>query len=351
MNTKLEGHKVVILLWYDSPPAFIPHLQAKHPGLQILWHNCNTTKVLPEGTWKDTTALLTWDIIPELEEVPKLQLVQLTSSGANHCFGKGIYEKEDVVFCTSNGTHPPQIAEWVFATFLSFQHRIPRYMEAMREEKWTPTQIPAPEDSVGLRIGVLGYGAIGRQCANVAKAFGMDIIVFTMRPRLTPESRIDDSYVVPGTGDPNGLLPSKWYHGTTSESLNHFLAQDIDLLLISLPLTPSTTGLIAKEQFHILKKKRTFVSNIGRGPIIKTDDFIEALEEGWIRGAAVDVTDQEPLPKGHKLWKAKNLFISPHVSWRSTKHAARLLGVLETNLERLSKGEAYVNRVDKVRGF
>lgn len=107
MNPKLEGHKVVILLWYDPPADFIPNLQAKHPGLQILWHNVSSSgRDLPKGIWEDTTALLTWDIIPEPAEVPRLQLVQLTSSGANHCFGKGIYEKEDVVFCTSNGTHP-----------------------------------------------------------------------------------------------------------------------------------------------------------------------------------------------------------------------------------------------------
>lgn len=179
----------------------------------------------------------------------------------------------------------------------------------------------------------------------------MDVVVFTMRPRLTPESKIDDSYVVPGTGDPDGLLPSKWYSGSDATSLNNFLDQDIDLLLISLPLTPQTTGMIGKEQFQILKKKKTFISNIGRGPIIKTPDFVEALEEGWIRGAAVDVTDPEPLPKGHALWKAKNLFISPHISWRSTKHSARLLGVLETNLGKLSEGGGFVNRVDKVRGF
>jgi phosphoglycerate dehydrogenase-like enzyme len=199
--------------------------------------------------------------------------------------------------------------------------------------------------------GILGYGAIGRQCARVAKAFGMDVIVYTLRERSTAEAKKDDSYNVPGTGDPDGLLPSKWFFGNSKESLNHFLAQDIDLLVICLPLTTSTTGLVSKEQFQIMSKRRTFVSNIGRGPIVNTGDLIQALEEDLIRGAAIDVTDPEPLPKEHQLWRTKNIFISPHVSWHSTDLTKRLLGVLELNLERLSEGKPLVNEVDRGLGY
>ncbi|KAF4637493.1 hypothetical protein G7Y89_g602 [Cudoniella acicularis] len=91
------------------------------------------------------------------------------------------------------------------------------------------------------------YSAIGRQFARVAKAFGMDVIAYTMRERFTPEARFDDSYCVTGTGDPKGLLPSKWFHGTSKEDLNNFLSQDLDLLVIYLPLTPLTTHVIRKE--------------------------------------------------------------------------------------------------------
>jgi phosphoglycerate dehydrogenase-like enzyme len=202
-----------------------------------------------------------------------------------------------------------------------------------------------------VRRGILGYGAIGRQCARVAKAFGMDVVAFTMRERSTPEARVDDSYVVPGTGDPEGLLPSKWFHGTTKESLNEFLAQDLDLLVISLPLTSLTWNMIAKEQFEILSKKNTFLSNIGRGPIVNTADMIQALENGTIRGAALDVTDPEPLPKDHPLWKAPNVFITPHVSFQSKSRGRRVLEILECNLERLGEGKPLVNCVDKELGF
>jgi len=199
--------------------------------------------------------------------------------------------------------------------------------------------------------GILGYGAIGRQCARVVKAFGMDVLAYTMRERSTPEARFDDSYVVLGTGDPEGFLPSKWFHGTTKESLNEFLGQDLDLLVVSLPLTSLTKNMIAKEQFDILAKRKAFVSNIGRGPIVNTADMIEALEKGTIRGAALDVTDPEPLPKDHPLWLAPNVFITPHVSFQSRSRGRRVLEILECNLERLAEGKSLVNCVDKDLGF
>ncbi|EXJ81541.1 hypothetical protein A1O1_07605 [Capronia coronata CBS 617.96] len=135
----------------------------------------------------------------------------------------------------------------------------------------------------------------------------MDIVAFTMCEKRTPESRKDESYAVPGTGDPDGLIQSKWFHGATKDDLNRFLDQDLDLLVVSLPLTDLTRGMIAKEQFQILAKKKTFLCNIGWGPLVVTADLIDALEKGLVRAAALNVTDPESLPKGHPLWRAPNL--------------------------------------------
>lgn len=175
----------------------------------------------------------------------------------------------------------------------------------------------------------------------------MDVVVFTAREKPTPDSRKDDSYCVPGTGDPDGLIPSRWFHGTTKEDINNFLDQDLDLLVICLPLTASTRNIISRQQFEILAKKKTFLSNVGRGGHVQTDDLIEALEKGMIRGAAMDVTNPEPLPKDHRLWKAPNLFITPHVSWMSVNHFSRILHIFEHNLAALGKGDGFVNRVNK----
>jgi phosphoglycerate dehydrogenase-like enzyme len=199
--------------------------------------------------------------------------------------------------------------------------------------------------------GILGYGAIGRQCARIAKAMAMDVVVYTMRERGTPESRYDDSYCVPGTGDPEGVYPSKWFHGATKSELNNFLSQDLDILVICLPLTNSTRNMIAAEQFQILSKKKTFLSNIARGPHVNTNDLITALHTNQIRGAALDVTDPEPLPKDHPLWKAPNLIITPHTSGSSKHYFERILAIIDVNLARIADGKAEINKVDRGLGY
>lgn len=177
---------------------------------------------------------------------------------------------------------------------------------------------------------------------------GMTVHAYTNRPRTTPESRRDHAYCPPGLGDPDGTFPSEWFSG----DLNAFLSSGLDLLVIAVPLTPATTGLIGARELELLKPRRAYVSNIGRGPVLVTDALIEALDKGWVRGAALDVTDPEPLTDGHPLWGKENVIVTPHVSGHSKSYNARLSEILFANLERLSEGRAdFLNRVDKGRGY
>jgi phosphoglycerate dehydrogenase-like enzyme len=197
----------------------------------------------------------------------------------------------------------------------------------------------------------LGYGSIGRQTARVAKALGMDVHAYTLHPRNTPESRKDHGYTPAGLGDPDGVFPSKWFAGDSKDEIHEFLGSGLDLLVIATPLTDKTKHLISKPEFEVLSKKRTFVTNIARGPIVNTDDLIEALEKGVIRGAALDVTDPEPLPEGHPLWKAKNVTITPHISATSSAYYTRLLEIFKINLERLSEDKELINTVNRRTGY
>ena len=241
----------------------------------------------------------------------------------------------------------PQIAEWVMGTWLMASHRLLDYHNFQRESRWNKVLFPDITDSPGLRMGILGYGAIGRHVARIATAMGMKIHAYTRSARLTAEDKKDDSYCLPGTGDPDGIFPEKWYHGASKEAVNEFLAQDLDVLVICLPLTEATQYIIGKEQLEILAKKKTFLSNIGRGKLIDTPALLEALEQGKIRGAALDVTDPEPLPDGHPLWRAPNVFITPHVSWQTPHYWKRVVAIIETNLDRLSRGETLVNVMNR----
>ncbi|KAL8716681.1 MAG: hypothetical protein Q9225_006011 [Loekoesia sp. 1 TL-2023] len=177
------------------------------------------------------------------------------------------------------------------------------------------------------------------------------------------ESRRDHGYIVPGTGDPNGDIPTAWFSGLDKQSLHHFLDQDLDQLLISVPLTQYTKHLLGKEEFRILSKKNAFITNIARGEIIVQDDLIDALmlfeasgssnseSGGGLRGAAMDVATPEPLPKDSRLWDAPNCIITPHMSGTHRNYATRALQVLENNLERLVDGQRLLNLVDRKTGY
>ncbi|KAL7626145.1 hypothetical protein AAE478_002915 [Parahypoxylon ruwenzoriense] len=358
-NKELRGHKLLLLVPWEPPVGYIDDLHQKFPGLEVIhsnwdtWRETSLPSNIADEDWKTITILLTGPKFPTPEAAPNLQLVQLQSAGANYILDNPLFTDTDIAFCTANGVHGPQIAEWIICTFLAFQHRIPHFLDLQRQHRWEHSWDDSDtQDAVNQRVGILGYGSIGRQVARVAKAIGMEVYAYTNRPRPTPESRRDNSYVVPGLGDPEGVLPSKWFSGTKPEELAEFLSADLDLLVLAVPLTPQTRGLIAAAQFKLLaRSKRAYVVNIGRGPVVNTDDLIAALDGDWIRGAALDVTDPEPLPKEHPLWDAKNIIITPHVSGNSNSYNSRLLSILNINLQRLSEGKEYMNRVSRKRGY
>nr|XP_036580791.1 d-isomer specific 2-hydroxyacid dehydrogenase [Colletotrichum truncatum]KAF6788863.1 d-isomer specific 2-hydroxyacid dehydrogenase [Colletotrichum truncatum] len=333
---------LLILMPWIPDPAWVVSLGMPVEFRQMGTYQTEIPEDISAETWAKVTVLFTWKAFPTKEMVPKLQYVQLLSAGCNQIFGLPVFEDTSIDFCTSNGVHPPQIAEWVFSTFLAFQHHVPEYLELQKESKWVDP--PSDEDTEDA-VGILGYGCVGRQVAHVAKAFGMNVHAYTLHPRLTPESRKDDSFTEPGLGDPNGEYPEKWFYG--KEQLNEFLASNLDLLVITLPLTAQTQGMISAEQFRLLSRKKAYVSNAGRGAVINTDALVAALDEGLIRGAALDVTDPEPLPASHKLWKYKNVIITPHCAGNSNHYYERVRKILVYNLERRARGQKLVNVVNR----
>ncbi|KAL8342964.1 hypothetical protein RB598_004361 [Gaeumannomyces tritici] len=361
----LKGHNLLMLLpsGFQPDAARLDELRAKYPGLQISVHESawgNT--VVPESVsgsgdgfgWEDVTILATGTALPTREQAPRLQYVQLISAGANHVLQNPLFDDESIALCTANGVHGPQISEWIISTFLSSEHHLPRYIEKQKEGKWDPSY-DGVDDAVGRRVGVLGYGSIGRQVARLCKALGMDVHAYTLHPRETPESRRDDAYAPPGTGDPNGEFPSRWFSGGSRADLHRFLSSGLDLLVVSAPLTDKTAHLLGADEFALLGegngKGKTFLSNIARGKVVDTDALVAALEGGVLRGAALDVTDPEPLPEGHPLWRAKNVCITPHVSAASSKLGPRILSILDMNLGRFSQRKPLANRVNRKEGY
>ena len=276
-----------------------------------------------------------------------------------------VYTDTQIPITTSSGIHGAPIAEWVIMTSLAASRKYDTLREWQKSHAWDDVEggkalFQTVSDNAGKRLGVLGYGAIGGQVARVASALGMDVIAFTSSPRPTAESKKDKRFIVRGTGDEHGEIPSAWYSGTDKASLHHFLSQDIDHLLVSLPLSTDTAQLLGKDEFEILSKRNAFITNIARGEIIVQSDLIEALTayendskdipgqgRKGLRGAALDVTTPESLPKDDPLWHAPNCIIAPHMSGISKSYADRALQVLEINLERRAAGQGLMNLIKR----
>lgn len=273
----------------------------------------------------------------------------------DHYLDHPILTDSEIPFTTSSGIHGPPISEHVLMTLLITAKQYNTLHLNQLKGSWSRPKATL-YDHVGRRIGVLGYGSIGRAVARLAHAMGMTVLAYTASPRTTPEARQDNGYIVPGTGDPTGEIPSAWYSGHGKEDLHTFLSANLDYLILTLPLTPATTHLLSTKEFQVLSSHSPspggpFVVNISRGAIIDQPSLIKALKDGTLRGAALDVTDPEPLPSDSELWGMDSAIVTPHMSGIGKEYMERAFEVLELNLERKEKGEKLVNEVGRGRGY
>lgn len=362
---------LLAILPFPEPQSTISKLKTKFPDIDIEYVDSSSNpnvsfhdlkERVPKETWHKTTILVTLFTFPEkLSDVPNLELVHLVSAGSNQAEKSPIYnETDEIIITTSSGIHGPQIAEWVVMTGLVSSHGYNQLHELQKRRQWggsidgKPQSYRRVRDWVGRRVGILGYGSIGRQVGRVAQAMGMEVLAYTASPKETAEKRKDKGFIVPGTGDADGSIPRDWYSGLEKEKLREFLKQDLDWLVISVPLTKETRHFLSSEEFDALSrggKRPAFVTNIARGPIVAQAALIEALKDGRVSGAALDVTDPEPLPEDSELWGMENVIITPHVSGGGSDYVERTFLVLEGNLERRKKGERLINVVDRKRGY
>ncbi|KAJ3497695.1 hypothetical protein NLG97_g1697 [Lecanicillium saksenae] len=355
-SSRLRSDVLLLQIPIDVPAEWKNRIEAKYPGIEIrsrvlrLELGIEANNIEPE-MWKDVTLACLYLTHPK-ELMSDVRFIQLTSAGVDRWINHERYQSPDVTFSTANGIHCPQIAEWVMSTWIMRNHNFMRHIKSQNDKKWSKTPVET-RDSSGLRVGILGYGSVGRQIARLATAMGMEVYAYTRTAYAASRQAKSNHYSVPGMGDPLGELPTRWFHGESRESVNEFLRQGLDLLVLCLPLTKATEYLIGPEQFEILAQggKKTFISNVARGKLINTDALVAALHEGKIFGAAVDVTDPEPLPDSHPLFSAPNVIITPHVSWQSVNNWDRMLDILEINLDKLDRGEEPVNMLDRKRGY
>ncbi|PYT31989.1 MAG: hydroxyacid dehydrogenase [Acidobacteria bacterium] len=182
----------------------------------------------------------------------------------------------------------------------------------------------------GQSVGIVGYGDIGRAVAWRAHALGMKVLALRRRPELAR----DDPYVTEAFG----------------ADRKHELLARSDYVVAAMPLTPKTRGMIGQPEFEAMKSNAVLI-NIGRGPVVDEAALVRALESKRMRGAALDVFDNEPLPAGHPFYKLDNVLLSPHAADHTPDWKERTMRLFLENFERFRRGEPLLNIVDKRLGY
>ena len=230
-----------------------------------------------------------------MREMPQLKWCNSVSAGVGHFLQSGVFDRGDVLLTNSSGAYGLAISEHIIMVTLLLMRRMPEYFEIVAERGWTrDLKIRSIKGSV---IAIIGTGNLGQNAAKRYKALGAKKVIGFSRSGREREFfdevfRIDEfESVVSGRSEDD----------------------QIDVLVLCVPGTADSEGLLSAERIALLPEK-TFVINVGRGILIDQDELIEALNEGRIAGAALDVMYPEPLPADHPLWTAQNCIIAPHIS-------------------------------------
>jgi phosphoglycerate dehydrogenase-like enzyme len=265
-----------------------------------------------------------------LAAAKKVRWVAVMSAGVEECLGKAGLERPGLTITNMRAVAGPVMAEHsialAFALSRSLQVSVARQATG---EGWNRNFSGSqPQALTGKTMLVAGLGGIGLEVAKRAHALGMKVIATRGSSREGPDYV---SYV--------GL----------SDELPTLIGQ-ADVVVAALPLIPATTNLFDSKMFARMKKTAYFI-NVGRGGSVVTNDLVAALNNGVIAGAGLDVTEPEPLPKDHALWKAKNIIITPHMSAQSDLGQAKRGLILREQVRRFVAGDKLLSVVDLKKGY
>ncbi|MEA2570039.1 MAG: hypothetical protein QOI24_2040 [Acidobacteriota bacterium] len=221
-----------------------------------------------------------------------------------------VFPELDVTLTNSRGIFADALGEWALAAMLFFAKDLRRLVRNQDASLWAPFNVTRLEAAT---VGIIGFGSIGRAVARRAEALDMRIVA----TRATP--------------------------------LDELLAA-ADYVVISTPLTPETRRLIAARELALMKPNAVLI-NIGRGAVVDEAALIDTLRAGRIRGAALDVFENEPLAAGHPFWSMENVLLSPHCADHTDDAHDRTMQFFLENLRRFQDGEPLVNLVDKAKGY
>jgi len=320
----------------------LDRLRAVSARLRLVQHTVRSADELPPDVWPEVEVLCTFGALPEVAQAPRLRWVQLLSAGANHAIDHPVF-RDDVLLTTASGIHAINIGELVMLMLLAWGQRLLSLIEHQRRATWPENRFELflPQELRGATIGIIGYGSIGREVGRLASAFGMRVLALD-----ESEAPVDCGYMISGVGDPEGVIPDRFYR---PDGMRRMLTE-CDYVVIAVPLTDATRNLIGAEELRAMRSS-AFLINIARGGVVDEPALIQALREGWIAGAGLDVFVQEPLPSDSPLWGMENVILTPHIAGMTPHYNERAADLFAENLQRYLSGQPLLNQVDLAKGY
>lgn len=258
-----------------------------------------------------------------------LRWVQGTAAGMGqqvHAAGLTPEQLERVQFTSSVGVHAEQLAEWAMLGLLALTKDLPQQLRDKAARRWDHYPV---RELRGQRLLIIGLGHIGREVARDAMALGMQVTGVRRRPGAGDNGDAQD---VRSLDDLPDLVPAA------------------DAVVLALPGTPETEGLFSRELIDALPRHAILV-NVGRGTTVDEPALVDALKEGRLAGAALDVFATEPLPPDSPLWGMENVLVSPHTVALSTRENERIVDLFIDNLGRFIRGKDLRNQIDTVHFY
>ena len=333
MNSQSK-RKLLILTYHRlelwiAPPWFAERLRTEFPEVDV--DQLNSYENVEQHI-ADVEILFGISIRPEqFLAARKLRWIHSQAAAVHQLMFPELVNS-DVIITNARDVHGPVVAEQVMAMIYALAKQIPAGVRFQEKHEWGQdaiSKMAAPREIAGATVGLVGVGSIGRNVAKHAAALGMRVVAVREHPTKGKPEHVDEVW--------------------PSSQLLRLLSQS-DYVVLSAPVTAETTGIIGKEQLAAMKPHARLI-NVGRGPLIDEPALIDALREGKIGGAALDVFDTEPLPADSQLWDLDNLLILPHTAGISEKMWERHYELFSENLRRYVSGDPLLGLVDKHSGY
>jgi phosphoglycerate dehydrogenase-like enzyme len=262
-------------------------------------------------------------------QAPRLRWIQLSSSGVVHIVEQMGLGDRPIVVTNAAGMHALPLAEFVLFAMLHFAKRMPRVLADQRRHHWERFAL---DTLPGKTLGIVGLGHVGRAIARLARSAGLRVVAVR---RTAGAASTSDSTDADAVYPPAGLRT---------------LLGESDYVVLIVPLTPETAGLLGKAEFALMRPGAILI-NIGRGQLVDEAALVESLRSGHLGGAALDVFATEPLPTASPLWDKPNVLVTPHSMSTAFGENEWLVDLFSDNLRRYLAGQPLRNVFDRARGY